>query len=218
MRSQYAGLALNLAAGAWVLEWAAGARFHAGIPKASSDKVLVDTSMIPDLPGNRIRSGYAYVYRSLGPFLHLGAFASFSDSRKDFYALIYRSPGSENSYLYFPYQTPLDAYAYGGVFSAHLDWEAWSLPLGMWTGKVTFPFYSTREQLARSPRGIPFAYGYYDFHGDEPWTAELRFRKAFPGGIGATLAYRFSLKPYLEYGFFKGQSYRMHAVEIRLGS
>ncbi len=217
LRSQSLALALNLTLDPWFFEVSAGEKFLSGANKSLTDKILTDTYQFQGLPRNRISSGYLYGYRNLGKWFLAGAFASYADSRHDFYAFLYRSPQDKSdTYMYFPYDTPLDAFAVGGVFACNLDLESMSFPMGGLSAKITFPFYSRHEQFyqIRSRFGIPMYEGYYTFHGDEPWTAELTWKKDLPGGMGMILGYKYFMKPYLEYGFFNSQGYRVHGLEI----
>lgn len=207
---------LNLTLGPWYFEAAAGVRHLEGATQGEVDAVLDPPVLVGEIPRNRILSGYLYFYRKSLDFLTWGAFASASDSRTDFYRFLHRS-GQKDSYMSFPYDTPRDAFAMGGILAVDYDWDQTDLPLGAWSAKVTFPFHSSREQFyqSRSPQGIPMWEGHYSFKGDEPWTGEVKVRKILPGDIGLTLAYLFFLKPYLEYGFFDNQSYRVHTLELR---
>lgn len=207
---------VNLTLSPWYFEAAAGVRHMDGATDAEVDALLDDPAVVEEIPRNRILSGYLYFYRTSLKFLTWGAFASVSDSRSDFYRFLHRS-GREDTYMSFPYETPRDAFALGGILAVDYDWEQTDVPLGAWSAKVTFPFHSRREQFyqARSPQGIPMWEGHYTFKGDEPWTGEVKVKKILPGEIGLTLAYLFFLKPYLEYGFFDNQSYRVHTLELR---
>lgn len=219
LRSQTLAAALNLSAGSWFFELSSSGKFIAGADNATTDKLLRDTSQFNGLQNNRIGNAYFYGYRTIRKWLLAGAFTSFADSRHDFYAFLYRSqPNKIDTYMYFPYATPLNAFAWGGVFAGNLDLESYRVPLGAFSAKITFPFYSRHEQFyqIRSNFGIPMYQGYYVFHGGETWTGDLAWSKKLPHGMGLNLAYRYSMKPYLEYGFFKEQGYRVHALEISI--
>jgi hypothetical protein len=210
---------VNLTAGSWYVEATGGIRYVEGAADGDVDALLTDTDQVGDIPANRILSGYLFFYRTEWKLLTWGAFASLADSRRDFYRFLHRSPGPTDHYMAFPYDTPLEAFAMGGLVALDYDWgQRAGLPLGTWSAKITFPFHSSRRQFyqARSPMGIPMWEGYYTFKGDEPWSAEAKARIPLPADIGLTLSYRFFLKPYLEYGFFDSQSYRIHAFAIRL--
>ncbi|MDB5103342.1 MAG: hypothetical protein JWP91_1031 [Fibrobacteres bacterium] len=210
---------VNMSWDSWYVEAAAGARDIDAASDGAVDALLEDTAVVPGIPANRILTGYLYGYRSLLDFLTVGGFASWSDSHRDFYRFLHRSPPRVDNYMYFPYDTPLDSYAAGAILGVDFDWDKGEVPIGIWSAKVTVPFYSRRVQSyqARSPNSIPMWEGSYVFNGSEPWSGEIKVKKAIGEKTRLTLAYRFFLKPYLEYGFFDNQSYRMHALEIRIG-
>src|SRR5690606_33998619 len=108
-------------------------RYYESVSKEKTDRVLRDTSRVTGLQANQIRSVYAYGYRRVGSWVHLGVFASGSDSEHDFYKHIGLNPKQERVRMYFPYDTPLEARAAGAVLSLSADLEAWAVPLGRWT-------------------------------------------------------------------------------------
>lgn len=218
LRTLSTGAALNLSSGPWFLEVAGSVRHLAGADSSEVDAVVGDPNGVGDIPRNRILSAYAYGYYTVRKVLTLGGFASWADSRRDFYRFLQRTPGRGDAYMYFPYDTPLDSYAFGALAAVDLDFESRGIPAGSWSAKVTYPFYSKRDQFwqVRNNFGIPMFEGYFAFQGEEPLTAEVKVKKTLgPVAVGA--AYRFFLKPYLEYGHFDSQSYRVHAFELTLG-
>lgn len=218
LRTLTSGGAAILSSGPWYLEAAGSARFLDGLSNAETDRLAGDTAQVGAIPRNRILSAYIYGYRTLGKTLTLGGFSSWADSRSDFYRFIRRGPGQRDAYMYFPYDTPLDSYAFGALVAVDLDLESRGIPAGAWSAKVTYPFHSRRDQFwqVRNNFGIPMFEGYFAFNGEEPLTAEVKVRKAL-GPVAAGLAYRLFLKPYVEYGHFDSRSYRVHAVELTLG-
>lgn len=220
LRTVDARLSLGVSRSGWHAEAAAGMRRIAGASDAEVDVLLADTARVGAIPANRLLSAYLYGYRTFFGFFTAGAFGSWQDSRRDFYRFLHRSADRTDNYMYFPYDTPIDAWAAGGLLAVDIDLDRAALPLGTFSAKVTFPFFARRDQFYQmlAPNvPIPMYEGYYSLDGGEPWTAEAKVRKVLAGGTAVTLAYRFFLKPYLEYGYFDGQSYRMHAVEIRIG-
>lgn len=226
LRSEATGVSAILAWNSWVLEAGGQGRFFPAVSREDGRKVLGDTDFFAGAPRNRLLSGYLYGYRPAGKYFLLGGFASYADSRSDFYRLIHREPPPSRTptFMYFPYDTPMEAWAAGGVCSGTLDLEDAAVPLGNWTAKITFPFYSRRKQFyiglpippgPGSP-GSPGWEAYATFQGGEPWTGELRWQKALLGKASLGLSYRYSQKPYLEYGFFRAQSYRIHTVAVSL--
>jgi len=218
LRTLSTGAAVNLSSGPWWVEAAASARHLEGASNAETDAVVGDTAQVGAIPKNRILSAYAYGYYTVRKVLTLGGFASWADSRSDFYRFLQRVPGQRDAYMYFPYDTPLESYALGALLAVDLDFEARGIPAGAWSAKVTYPFFSRREQFwqVRNNFGIPMFEGYFDFKGEEPLTAEVKVRKPL-GPVAFGLAYRLFLKPYAENGHFDSQSYRVHAVELTLG-
>ena len=122
--------------------------------------------------------------------------------------------------MFFPYDTPIEALAAGGIVGVDFDFESAGIGMGIWSFKLTLPFYSERNQLYESnifapPNALPYS-AYQVFHGGEPWTGEVKLRKSLSRQMELSFGYKFFLKPYLEYGFFDSQSYRLHALEIKI--
>ena len=217
MRSQSAGLALTLSWEPWTAEFGTGAKYLDSVPASRAGEALQDSNFALDLARNRIVSTYFFFHRlAIGP-LHLGGFASYADSRHDAYTMTSGSIMGSPIFLYFPYDTPLEAFSLGAMASLEADWEQTAVPLGAWSARMTLPFYSRRQQrgFGSRPQGPPWM-GYYTLKNAETWSAEIKARKALAGKISAALAYRFSSRPYLEYGWFDRQSYRQHAMELTL--
>ncbi len=214
IRTRKIGMDWGLQAGPWTLETAISENAYSGADSASVHNALASEQSVEKVAENRIWKAHAYFYRPIWNNLYAGAFANYADSRHDFYRTTLRTSQVTASYMYFPYDTPVESLAFGAILSTFVDFNSMSLPLGVVTLRLTIPVYSQRRQFWEVIAPPYAGNGYYTFEGSEPLLSGIGWKKKVTENVGLEVDYHFFLKPYHSYGFFRSESYRMHHVQI----
>ncbi len=215
MQSRATGLEVVFQTGPWVVETAVSQTSFSAADSQALNEILGTTRSFNHIPENRIWRGHIYFYRPVWDFLYVGAYANFADSRHDFYQATLTPTANTGRYMYFPYETPVESFALGGVLSVSVNLDDFFIPLGTLNSRLTIPFYSRRQQFWEviSP---PFysGSGYYAFEGSEPMLSGVAWKKELISHVTLAIDYSFYLKPYYAYGIFRQESYRLHQVEL----